>query len=46
MWEECREGDQYNEHDYTRDDRVVFDSAEEVLAFAEQIGYPASAFTP
>jgi len=45
-WEECRDGEQYNEHAYTRDDRLSFESAEEVLAFAERSGYPASAFTP
>ena len=43
-WEECRLGDQYNEHVYTRDDRLSFESAEEVLAFAERSGYPATAF--
>lgn len=45
-WEECRDGDQYNEHAYTRDERHQFDTAEQVLAFAEQAGYPASAFSP
>jgi len=45
-WEECREGDQYDEHVYTRDDRLSFESAEAVLAFAERSGYPASALTP
>jgi hypothetical protein len=45
-WEECREGDQYNEHAYTRDERHLFGTAEELLAFVEQSGYPASAFGP
>jgi len=45
-WEECQEGDQYNEHAYTRDERHVFNTAEEVLAFVQQAGHPASAFGP
>lgn len=45
-WEECWEGDQYNEQDYTRDERHCFESAEEVLRYVEQAGYPASAFSP
>jgi len=45
-WEECHSGDQHNEHVYTRDERKQFDSAEQVLAFVEQAGYPASAFRP
>lgn len=45
-WEECREGEQYNESDYTRDDRYRFATSEQLLAFLEQVGYPASCFTP
>jgi hypothetical protein len=45
-WEECREGDQYNEHAYTRDERHLFGTAGEVLAFVERCGYPATAFSP
>jgi hypothetical protein len=45
-WEECRNGDQYNEHAYTRDERHVFEKAEDVLAFVERAGYPASEFGP
>jgi hypothetical protein len=45
-WEECRDGDQYNEHAYTWDERHLFGTAEEVLAFVEQSGHPASVFTP
>jgi hypothetical protein len=45
-WEECPDGDQYNEHGYTRDERYEFDSAEEVLAFVETGGHPASSFHP
>ena len=45
-WEECKAGDQYNEQSYTRDENHRFQTAEEVLAFVEAAGYPASAFTP
>ena len=45
-WEECRDGDQYNEHAYTRDERHQFETAEQVLAFVSQAGYPASLFSP
>jgi hypothetical protein len=45
-WEECLDGDQYNEHAYTRDERHEFASAEEVLAFVATGGHPASSFHP
>ena len=45
-WEECKDGEQYNEHAYTRDERHQFETAEQVLAFVSQTGYPASAFRP
>lgn len=45
-WEECRDGDQYNEESYTRDERHRFATTEEVLAFVEQAGFPASRFGP
>lgn len=45
-WEECRDGDQYNEASYTRDERHRFATAGEVLAFVEQAGYPAACFDP
>jgi hypothetical protein len=45
-WEECRDGDQYNEESYTRDERHRFATAGEVLAFVEQGGYPAKQFGP
>jgi hypothetical protein len=44
-WEECRDGDQYNEHTYTRDEIHRFGTAEEVLTFVERSGYPASVFS-
>jgi hypothetical protein len=43
-WEECRDGDQYNEHAYTRDERHEFDTPEQLLAFVKQHGYAAQAF--
>lgn len=45
-WEECLDGDQYNENAYTRDERHEFEAAEHVLAFVEQRGYPAAMFGP
>ncbi|HEX8915798.1 MAG TPA: hypothetical protein VF796_25815 [Humisphaera sp.] len=45
-WEECPAGRQYDESTYSRDERREFASADEVLAFVEQAGHPASAFEP
>lgn len=45
-WEECPGGNQYNEHTYSRDERYEFRTAQEVLTFVEQSGYPAAAFQP
>ena len=45
-WEECPAGEQYDESGYTRDERHEFTTAEEVLAFVERSGHPASAFGP
>lgn len=45
-WEECKDGDQYDEHAHTRDELHRFESAEQVMAFVEQAGYPASTFSP
>jgi hypothetical protein len=45
-WEECRDGDHYNEHAYTRDERREFGTADEVLAFVERGGHLASEFSP
>jgi hypothetical protein len=45
-WEECRAGEQANEHLYTRDERHRFSTAEEVLTFVEAAGYPAGRFGP
>jgi hypothetical protein len=45
-WEECPRGEVFNEHLYTRDERYQFETAEALLAFVEQGGYPASEFRP
>ncbi len=45
-WEECRDGEQFNEHLYTRDEIHRFALADEVLAFVEEAGYPPSCFGP
>ncbi|MEW4567436.1 hypothetical protein AB1L88_06170 [Tautonia sp. JC769] len=45
-WEECPEGEQYDESTYTRDERHEFATAGEVLAFVERSGHPASDFGP
>lgn len=44
--EECPAGEQYDESCYTRDERHEFATADEVLAFVEDRGYPHSAFQP
>ena len=45
-WEESRNGDQHNEHAYTRDERHLFATAEELVAFVEQQGLTAEDFRP
>jgi hypothetical protein len=45
-WEESRSGDQHNEHAYTRDERHLFTTAEELVAFVEQQGLTAEDFRP
>jgi hypothetical protein len=45
-WEECPRGDAFNEHLYTRDERHLFETAEELLAFVEERGYTAADFRP
>lgn len=45
-WEECQQGEQYDESRYTRDERHTFATAEEVQTFVEQSGYPTSLFEP
>lgn len=34
-WEECHQGDQYNEDSYTRDERHLFASVGEAIAFLD-----------
>lgn len=45
-WEECRKGDIHNEHLYTRDEREVFASAQDVLAYIEKNSLSAADFRP
>jgi hypothetical protein len=45
-WEECPDGQQYDESTYTRDERRQFETAEDLLAFVEKNGHPSSAFCP
>jgi hypothetical protein len=45
-WEEYRDGDRRNRQAYLRDEMHCFESADEVLAFVEQAGYPAEVFSP
>jgi hypothetical protein len=44
-WEEAPDGAQYDESRYTKDERHVFDSIGEALAFLEQHGVPFSEFS-
>ena len=45
-WEESRDGDQHDEQAYTRDERHLFGTAEELVAFVEQRGETAEDFHP
>jgi hypothetical protein len=45
-WEECPPGEQYNESNYTRDERYVFGTIDELLRFLEQSGLSTESFTP
>lgn len=45
-WEECPEGQQYDEHAYTRDERHTFATAWDVLAFVEANGFSPAQFDP
>ncbi len=45
-WEECRDGDQYNEQNYTRDETLRFDTLEAVEAFLAQNALLPEHFTP
>jgi hypothetical protein len=45
-WEECRDGDQYNEHLYTRDERHKFSTLEEVEKHLDQNGLSNEHFLP
>jgi len=43
-WEEYRDEEHRNRGDYRRDEMHRFEAAEDVLAFVERSGYPASGF--
>lgn len=45
-WEECPPGGQYDESGYTRDERHLFDDAEDLLAFLARRGLPLDGFRP
>ena len=45
-WEECRDVDIEDDAAYLRDDVLNFATAEEVLAFVEKSGFPATEFHP
>ena len=43
-WEECEQGNQYNESSYTKDDRFTFKTVEEVLVFLGKKTIPVEGF--
>ena len=45
-WEECPEGQQYDESTYTRDERYVFSGIDDLLAFFDKNGLNANQFSP
>ena len=45
-WEECKDGDQANEGDYTRDERHEFPNAEAVVDFLDEANIDVERFTP
>ena len=45
-WEECLPGKQYDESDYTRDERLEFTNVEEMIAFLRDQGIDPTAFVP
>lgn len=45
-WEECPHGQQYDEAEYTRDERYQFDSGEELMAFLEANNLDLKSFKP
>ena len=45
-WEECPPGEQYNEHLYTRDERHLFETLDDLLAFLDRRGLPLDQFHP
>jgi hypothetical protein len=45
-WEECNAGDQYDESNYTRDERCRFEAAEQLLGFLKDHALKLEAFKP
>lgn len=45
-WEECPRGEQYDESTYGRDDRFVFGTLAELMAFLSQNKLGVDLFTP
>ncbi|MDB5391761.1 MAG: hypothetical protein JWM11_7407 [Planctomycetaceae bacterium] len=45
-WEECPSGEQYDESLYTRNERLVFWSIDEILGFLATNDLKAESFTP
>lgn len=45
-WEECPAGEWYNEHLYTRDERHVFVTIDELIEFLRKHGLHPELFTP
>jgi hypothetical protein len=45
-WEECARGEQYDEFEYTRDERRTFETVDEVWRYVDECGLDPSTFTP
>ena len=45
-WEECADGDQYDEDNYTRDEVHHFQTVDDVLRFLEENALDATQFEP
>jgi len=45
-WEECPKGRQYDESTYTRDDRRLFLTIDQVLSFLDENGLDVETFRP
>ncbi|RLS47677.1 MAG: hypothetical protein DWH84_00210 [Planctomycetota bacterium] len=45
-WEECPKGEQYDESNYTRDERHVFDDFDKMMEFLTSKALTPDSFTP